>query len=604
MIGKSEGGSFAHFSAPRHLAVTPTPIRRVLLIGGCFFDGWINAIKRDAPQIKAEHRLLHQIAHEADDPEAADLRIVQVPPRDALNERLTMPLRHGDLAGHEALLDRAVTLISNRLQAIRQLPGDAPTFVVNYLPPPRNPQGRLLPRYDLRNQTFFYEELNRRLDGLVADLANTFVLDIAEIGAMIGRERFQDNAVCVNSHGGFIGDHDHRVDRGRLVAADRYTSRFPFDVNGAVDRFWQEAVASYRVIRGIDRVKMLCVDLDDTLWRGVMAEQEVIDPGAMEGWPIGLAEALSVLRERGIILAIVSKNDPARIEEIWPQLFFGRLELSDFAIRKIGWRPKAEMVAEAIAEANVLPDTVVFLDDNPVERAQVKQAHPEVRVVAAPHLDWRRILLCSPEMQVPMITAEASQRNAMVDAQVRRETDRMRMGTDDFLQALRVEVRLGQIDRESDPQFPRAFELINKTNQFNTSGARWTEQAARDFFADGGRWEVFTVADRYTQYGLVGVVAIRAGRIEQFVMSCRVFGLGAEHAVLAELAARAPLVAAIIETPKNGPCRPVFREAGWAFDGTDWTSAQATKPPPAHVTLTHSGRARRLWGLARLAKKR
>jgi FkbH-like protein len=327
--------------------------------------------------------------------------------------------------------------------------------------------------------------------------------------------------------------------------------------------------------------------LDDTLWRGVPAELEDVDPAAMEGWPLGLAEALTVLRQRGVVLAIISKNDEARVREMWPQLFSGKLMLEDFAIRKIGWRPKPEAMAEVIAEANVLPESVVFLDDNPVERALMKSVHPLVRVIEAPHIDWRRILLWSPEMQVDVITEESTSRNVMIQAQVQRESDRLKMGLEEFLRSLDLRVELNRIDRAEGPQFQRALELVNKTNQFNTTGRRWTAGDTTDFLSSGGGGQLITfkVADRYTNYGLVGVVAIAAGEICQFVMSCRVFDLGVELAVLATLSRAMALKARVIETPKNGPCQLVFKEAGWHFDGHIWSNAGVESLVPAHITV-------------------
>ena len=577
---------FSGFSAPTTLSVTPTSIERVLLIGGCIFDRWIDVIRAISPEIAVDHRLFQHAMGPDADLGSHDLRIVQLPLRVIMPEYMTMPLGYGDVDGYQAVFDRALDFLRSHLASISHGSRAAPTFVLNYMPPQRNSLGRCMPRYDLRNPVFFVEELNRALTDIAASIPNTHIIDIAEIGAMIGRQRFQDDAFCLNAHGGFVSDSDYYADGERLEPSSPLTQRYPFSVADTIEAFWGETLATYRTLNASDRVKMVCIDLDDTLWRGVMAEQDNIDPAQMEGWPLGLAEALAILRERGIILTIISRNDESRIREIWPQLFSQRLSLDDFAIRKIGWRPKVEAMAEAIAEANVLPDTVVFLDDNPVERAQMRAAYPQVRVIEAPHLDWRRILLWSAETQVPAITDESSRRNDMIRAQVVRETDRASMAPDDFLRSLEINVQIMPVVDAADPHFARALELVNKTNQFNTTGERWSESEADSFFADGGRWVVFKVSDRYTNYGLVGVVAIRGGQIAQMVMSCRIFGLGVEQAVLARLTQNAPLRARIVETPKNGPSRSVFREAGWHFDGEAWDSRDSHTASPAHVLMT------------------
>ena len=330
-----------------------------------------------------------------------------------------------------------------------------------------------------------------------------------------------------------------------------------------------------RTRRGIDGVKMVCVDLDDTLWHGVAAEADAVDGYLVEGWPLGFAEALMMLKRRGIILAIASKNDAARVAEIWPQIFGPRLRMDDFAIRKIDWMPKADNIRAAIAEANVLPESVVFIDDNPVERAAVAAAIPGIRVLAAPPLDWRRILLWSSETQVPAISEESTRRTAMIQAQVVREQARSSQSHADFVAGLEIKVTLATVRSTAAGEFARAIELVNKTNQFNTTGRRWSHADAETYFAAGGVWRTFRVADRFTNYGLVGVVVQNDVRIEQFVLSCRVFGLGVEVAVLDRIVAEAgdrPIGATLVETGRNGPCLGVYRDAGWhAVDGA-WIS--------------------------------
>ncbi|WP_375178063.1 HAD-IIIC family phosphatase [Sphingobium yanoikuyae] len=576
----------SNFLTPRHLEVTPTSLSKVLLVGGCIFDLWIDAIGRASPDVQVNHCLYQHAMQPESHSEPWDLRLAQLALRSMIPERMTMNLSYQDIDGHKALFERTVDFLRNHVHAISQGSNNGPTFFLNYFVPQQNPRGRMLPRYELTNPVYFIEELNRKLYEIVSDISNSYVLDIAQISASIGKQKFQDDPFCIISHSSFVSRYDDNFDLNRLEPSTSLMDRYDFPVSVVAETFWLEAVALYRTLSATDRVKMLCIDLDDTMWRGVMAEREDVDPASLEGWPIGLAEALIFLKNRGVILAIVSKNDEARIQEIWPQLFSQTIRMEDFAIRKIGWRPKAEAIAEAMAEANVLADAVVFLDDNPVERAQVKAAHPQVRVIEAPHTDWRRILLWSAEMQVDIVTDESIHRNDMVQAQVRREQIRQQMDHGDFLQSLDVQVMFDLVQSCDHAKFPRALELVNKTNQFNTTGRRWTAGEAEDFFTHNGQWMTFSVSDRYTSYGLVGVVMISFDEIVQFLMSCRVFGLGVEQAVLAYLASGRLLSALVIDTPKNGPCRHLFRDAGWQFDGSKWRSHGNAVSQPAHVSFS------------------
>jgi FkbH-like protein len=160
-----------------------------------------------------------------------------------------------------------------------------------------------------------------------------------------------------------------------------------------------ELDAMYRTMLQTSSVKLVVVDLDDTLWNGVVADME--DPGAdlLEGWAFGIVEALQCVRRRGILLAIISKNDEAGIRAIWKTIFAGRLLLEDFCAVRINWRPKPENMAEILQAVSLLPRNVVFIDDNPAERARMQEVFPDMRLLGRHPLTIRRVLLQAPETQ-------------------------------------------------------------------------------------------------------------------------------------------------------------------------------------------------------------
>jgi FkbH-like protein len=202
-------------------------------------------------------------------------------------------------------------------------------------------------------------------------------------------------------------------------------------------------------------------------------------------------------------------------------------------------------------------------------------------------------LLWAPELQVPVVTAESAARTEMIQAAGARESSRQRLSRPEFLASLGLRVRMIEIAGADHKSFPRAFELINKTNQFNTTGKRWTQEAMRAALAAGARLYAFEVEDRFSRYGLVGVVIAQGERIEQMVMSCRVFGLDVEIAALADVLRRlraagaATVTARLVATDANLPCRDVFARCGFR-EGADgaWIGAPADAPAaPAHVSL-------------------
>jgi FkbH-like protein len=336
------------------------------------------------------------------------------------------------------------------------------------------------------------------------------------------------------------------------------------------------------------------VDLDDTLWHGVSGDIQDIDGMMVEGWPMGVAEALLFLKKRGILLAIASKNEEARIREIWPKIFGQRIRLDDFAAVRINWLPKAENMREILETMNLLPRNAVFIDDNPAERDAMRRAFPDMRILGRHPYYLKRILMWAPETQVPVVTEESSRRTEMIQAQFTRETQRKEMSRDDFLREAALRVTLLHVDDMDHPKFARVFELINKTNQFNTNGRRWKFEECDAWFRSGGLMLAFEVTDRFTSYGLVGVVIYRHGEIEQWVMSCRVLGYQIEEAVMGtivsgmRMSGSTAVTGRLIHTDVNFPCRDLFKKCGFidpAETGLWVLTPEATIAIPDHLTL-------------------
>src|SRR5262249_43269016 len=163
----------------------------------------------------------------------------------------------------------------------------------------------------------------------------------------------------------------------------------------------------YRTASQIDAVKLVVMDLDDTMWKGVSGEQVDVGPQMIEGWPMGVIEALQYLKRRGVLLGIISKNDEHRVRAVWDKILDQWLRLDDFVSVKINWQPKPENMLQVLRGVNLLPRNTLFIDDNPVERAAMKHAFPDIRVLGRFPFYLRRILLWAPEIQVPTITDES-----------------------------------------------------------------------------------------------------------------------------------------------------------------------------------------------------
>lgn len=357
--------------------------------------------------------------------------------------------------------------------------------------------------------------------------------------------------------------------------------------------------AALRGIAGSAR-KLVVVDLDDTLWGGVVGDVgwEQLQLGGHD--PIGEAlvdfqHGLRRLTRRGILLAIVSKNTEAVALEAMrshPEMV---LRPADFVGWRINWEDKARNVAALAADLKLGLQSVVFIDDNPVERARVKEALPEVLVP-----DWPEDKLLYPAslaalrcFDTPAVSREDSERTRLYAEEQQREELKRDVGSlDEWLVSLDTRVRA---ERLASANLTRTTQLLNKTNQMNVSTRRLTEGELRAWAGEGQRavWAV-SVSDRFGDAGLTGILGVeRDGdlcRIVDFVLSCRVMGRKVEEAMThlavswaADAGARHVEVL-YRPTAKNKPCHDYWITSGFMRDEAQtrftWDAADPYPVPP------------------------
>lgn len=318
------------------------------------------------------------------------------------------------------------------------------------------------------------------------------------------------------------------------------------------------------------RKKVLVLDLDNTLWGGVLAE-DGLDGIQLSRSLLGATYRdaqlrIKELKRLGILLAIVSKNDEAEVRRVLlehPQMV---LRADDFVAIVANWEPKAENIARLADTLNLGLDSFVFLDDNPVEQEAVRRALPEVTVVDFPR-DVSRLpelvrRLASDLFFTTRVTDEDYARTQQYQQEVRRrEALNAAVSIDDYLISLQISVVLEEM---RDQQIQRVAQLTQKTNQFNLVTARFTPE---ELFAyrskPGNRVFVASVSDRFGDSGLVFVMMVSTdsdvASIDNLLMSCRVMGRHIEDAVvdavegLLRQAGVRRMVARYVPTTRNKP---------------------------------------------------
>lgn len=594
-VGTFPRDDWAH-RAPTDLSISNQKVSRILVIGSCFSESVAPYSVYAFPDAVVDYipynfagQLPESPPHPIDE---YAFQLIVLPMRTIAPEQLTMRLQHQNPEEYKNAFEESTTRLFQMLDGALHYQDKHKilTFVANFMLPQQNALGRMLPRYDLRNPVYYVEKLNEIIASEIEKKQNSYLIDFDSISSTIGRKYLQDDNLWIHAHGTCIYDWDIQFDQNRIEIPDSYTTQYQVKCDQFYAAVWHELRAMYVTASQIDSVKLVIIDLDDTLWRGIVAE-EGIRYAALEGYPLGFIEALQFLKRRGILLAIASKNDEGTIVNIWDSIVGGFLSLSDFASRKINWNPKVENIREILKETNLLPKNALFIDDNPVERAAVRDAFPEMRVLGDDIYRLRRVLLWSGETQVSHITDESSRRTEMIQAQIEREGMRSAMSREDFLLSLQVSVQVHQVTDTGDASFVRAFELINKSNQFNTTGRRWTYDECARAFQQNTVFHVGLVKDKYTDYGLVAVAIVRNDQIEQYVMSCRVFGLGVEQSILAMIVQsvhrHSDVMGHVVETPANALGRQLYANCGFSeTEPGKWVFARGLNLQiPEHVNV-------------------
>jgi FkbH-like protein len=381
-------------------------------------------------------------------------------------------------------------------------------------------------------------------------------------------------------------DRVHIMDLDRIVGGTRASSseRMFFIAKGLwsdsdVNAISQELLRYVVAATGRTR-KCLVVDLDNTLWGGVAGEDG--PSGVLVGPDSPPAEAFESfqhavrsLRSRGIMIAICSKNNAADVEDVFRFREAMPLKLDDFSAREISWDDKGSGIKRLASALNIGIDSLVFVDDNPAERAIVRGSVDGVEVLELPPdpADYANFLRRQVWFEKFRINADDITRLEHYAVQQRRAellTEAADLGV--YLRSLGTEICVRDA-KASD--IARIHELFNKTNQFNLTTRRYALGDVEQFLAAPEYvLGIVTASDKFGLMGTVGVYLLKlqpdSARLDSFLMSCRALGRGIETAVmncLKQLFETVPgcnyIDAEFIPTKKNMPAREFLTQQGF-----------------------------------------
>jgi FkbH-like protein len=464
----------------------------------------------------------------------------------------------------EQAIDRVVIDLHGALTAFRRHSSSA--LVLQTFSLPRHALFGVGEAMSETSQTSAIRQLNAKLSSMARTLSGVFVLDTDRLAAEVGYESWHDSKTW-------------------------YLARAPLSVRAL------RALASMqaRYIRAVTASprKCLVLDLDNTLWGGVIGESGLAGIKLGHTFPGNVyrdfQRAVLQLHQQGVILAINSKNNPGDVDEVFrshPDMILRR---EHFAAVRVNWQPKPKNMLEIAEELRIGLDALVFVDDDDAECALMRQSLPQVLTLDVCHDPSTRLDLLrnTTVFEKLSLTVEDRRRGELYRAQSQREEWRQTAASlEDFFAGLGMEADIRPVDAFSEP---RVADLIQKTNQFNLTTRRYSPVELTSILKNPS-YAAFSVrvTDRFGDNGIVGVAILErtAGRarVDTLLLSCRVIGRHVETALLAFLAEWAEgqgvalLEGEFIPTAKNAPAADFYDREGFHNAATEGAATRWVLP--------------------------
>ncbi len=427
-----------------------------------------------------------------------------------------------------------------------------PILLQNFIPLDTDMDG-LLPTSGARSIFSWAMELNHGLSKLAASLPEVYVVDVAKLAFESGLKSWRDRRLF-------------------YIAG--------IGINPRMYPILSSRVARCLVALRHPPAKCLVLDLDNTVWGGILGE---VGPAGIQCagsfYPANayadFQRALLALRSRGILLAVASKNDPSLVEDAFRERPEMPLRPEHITAWEVHWEPKFQSLQRIASRLNIGLESLVFLDDSPTEVDLVKSSLSAVRAYQMPArpemyteflaqlTEFDQLTLSKEDMRRPQLYKIHAQQAELAAS----ATDLV-----SFYRSLQTTITVERADKSN---LDRIVQLFQKTNQFNLTTRRYDKSQLMERLSRGSELWAFRVRDVHGDHGIVVVALLEfescTCRIDSLLMSCRVIGRTLETAVLCFLENRAlsrgvtRMIGEYRVTTKNSPCRDVFKKHGFEY---------------------------------------
>ena len=363
------------------------------------------------------------------------------------------------------------------------------------------------------------------------------------------------------------------------------------------ETFWQEIGRLLGRILAAEKIspkKCIALDLDNTLWGGIIGEDGLQGIQLGDDFP-GKAyrdfqQTLVCLKKKGVLLAVASKNNPEDVYEVFDKHDAMILSRKDFAALEIHWDSKVESIRRVAKKLNIGLDSIIFVDDNAKEIGEISERLPDVTCVVVPEelADLPDLFAETDFFDFAEITDEDRRRTEMMAADSARLEIQEAMSEEEFRKSLNLKIEVFAAQKQ---HLARVTQLINKTNQFNLTTVRRTQDEVEELVGSKDALVLgMDIKDKYGDYGLVGVTILKKKAkscvIDTLLMSCRVLGRGAEETLIAKLAEAAKSLGCdeirgrYIATSKNAMVKDFYRHFNFQHEPqTDEWFVRITEAP-------------------------
>lgn len=421
------------------------------------------------------------------------------------------------------------------------------------------------------NESFLYQV--KKLNMLLADGCqsnkNVFLIDLNSIQSDFGKNNLKDSKLY-------------------------YVAKMPISLE-LLPTAAKNVVDVVSAIGGVVKKCVVC-DLDNTLWGGVIGDDGL---NGIQIGELGVGHAfedlqrwLKSLKERGIILAVCSKNEENNAKEPFEKHPEMILSLDDISIFVANWEDKASNIRYIQKTLNIGMDSMVFLDDNPFERNLVKSMIPEITVPDLPedpalYLDYLKSLNL---FETASYSETDQDRTKQYKAEVNRiETEKLFESYEDYLNSLEMVAEVSEFD---EFQTPRIAQLTQRSNQFNLRTIRCTESDISNYSKDNNYiTRYYMLKDKFGDHGLISVLLLKKTDpetlfVENWLMSCRVLKRGMEEFIADSIIQIAKengfkyVVGEYLQTPKNAMVSNLYEKLGFVNVGDNLFKAEVDKYIP------------------------